>query len=56
MTRKTGRLKYCRMNPSQFVTGYHIGTSLKDTSKKWFAFSEINLDANEMIMRIQTDE
>ena len=36
-------------------TVYHIGTSLKDAGKKWFAFSEINLDANEIISRIQTE-
>ncbi len=36
-------------------TVYHIGASLKDAGKKWFAFSEINLDANEMITRIQTE-
>ena len=36
-------------------TVYHIGASLKDAGKKWFAFSEIYLDANEMIKRIQTE-
>ena len=35
-------------------TVYHIGASLKDAGKKWFAFSKINLDAQEMIMRIQS--
>lgn len=33
-------------------TVYHIGASLKDLSKKWFAFSKINLDAKEMIYKI----
>ena len=28
---------------------YHIGASLKDLGKKWFAFSRIELDAMEMI-------
>ena len=33
-------------------TVYHIGASLKDLGKKWFAFSKINIDANEMINRL----
>ena len=33
-------------------TVYHIGASLKDLAKKWFAFSKIELDANEMISKI----
>jgi len=28
---------------------YHIGASLKDLGKKWFAFSRINIDAEEML-------
>jgi len=31
---------------------YHIGASLKDLGKKWFAFSKIGLDAEEMIGRL----
>ncbi len=31
---------------------YHIGASLKDLGKKWFAFSKIELDPNEMISRL----
>ncbi|MPM41871.1 hypothetical protein SDC9_88531 [bioreactor metagenome] len=31
---------------------YHIGASLKDLGKKWFAFSKINLDAIEMIRKL----
>ena len=31
---------------------YHIGASLKDLGKKWFAFSKINLDASEMIEKL----
>lgn len=34
------------------VTVYHIGASLKDLGKKWFAFSKINLEANMLIERI----
>jgi hypothetical protein len=31
---------------------YHIGASLKDLSKKWFAFSKIGLEANELLKNI----
>ena len=31
---------------------YHIGASLKDLGKKWFAFSKIELDAREMIKKL----
>ncbi len=34
-------------------TVYHIGASLKDLAKKWFAFSKIELDAKEMINKIE---
>jgi hypothetical protein len=33
-------------------TVYHIGASLKDLGKKWFAFSKIKLDAKEMMKKI----
>ena len=33
-------------------TVYHIGASLKDLGKKWFAFSKININANELINKI----
>jgi hypothetical protein len=32
---------------------YHIGASLKDLGKKWFAFSKIGLDVREMIERLE---
>jgi len=32
---------------------YHIGASLKDLDKKWFAFAKIELDALEMIKRLK---
>jgi len=32
---------------------YHIGASLKDLGKKWFAFSKIELDAKEMMNKIE---
>jgi acylphosphatase len=33
-------------------TVYHIGASLKDLGKKWFAFSRIKLDAREMLNKL----
>ena len=33
-------------------TIYHIGASLKDLGKKWFAFSKINVDPKDLLMRI----
>ncbi|GHV72237.1 DNA-binding protein [Spirochaetia bacterium] len=33
-------------------TVYHIGASLKDLGKKWFAFSKMKLDANEILKKI----
>lgn len=35
-------------------TVYHIGASLKDLGKKWFAFSKINLDATEILTKIES--
>jgi len=37
-------------------TVYHIGASLKDLGKKWFAFSKIDIDAKEMISKLQTTD
>ena len=34
------------------ATVYHIGASLKDLGKKWFAFSKIELDAKEMMKKL----
>ena len=31
---------------------YHIGASLKDLGKKWFAFARLHLDTQELIERI----
>jgi len=33
-------------------TVYHIGASLKDLGKKWFAFSKITLDPTDMLKRL----
>ena len=32
---------------------YHIGASLKDLGKKWFAFSKINLEAAEILNKLE---
>ena len=32
---------------------YHIGASLKDLGKRWFAFSRMQMDAKEMIERLK---
>jgi hypothetical protein len=34
-------------------TVYHIGASLKDLGKKWFAFSKIKWDASEIIEKLE---
>ncbi len=34
-------------------TVYHIGASLKDLGKKWFAFAKINIDAEEMLAKLK---
>ena len=34
---------------------YHIGASLKDLGKKWFAFSKIGLDVREMIEKLERE-
>lgn len=31
---------------------YHIGASLKDLGKKWFALSKMNLDIDELIKKL----
>ena len=33
-------------------TVYHIGASIKDLGKKWFAFCKMNINAEEIISRI----
>lgn len=35
---------------------YHIGASLKDLGKKWFAFSKINLDAAELVQKLVNEK
>ncbi|MCK5823279.1 MAG: ORF6N domain-containing protein [Bacteroidales bacterium] len=33
-------------------TVYHFGASLKDAGKKWFAFSKLDIDANDIISKL----
>ena len=47
----------CKNSHDRFLiidnkTVYHIGASLKDLGKKWFAFSKINIDANYLINKL----
>ncbi len=38
------------------TTVYHIGASLKDLGKKWFAFSKMEMDALEMIANLKNPD
>ena len=41
---------------SQIATGsmiYHLGASLKDLGKKWFAFSKMEIGAVEMLGKLE---
>ena len=31
---------------------YHLGASVKDLGKKWFAFSRLHIDANSILSRL----
>jgi len=35
---------------------YHIGASLKDLGKKWFAFSKINFEVQDILKRLDGKE
>lgn len=35
---------------------YHIGASLKDLGKRWFAFSKININAKDLLLRLASGE
>ena len=32
---------------------FHIGASLKDLGKKWFAFSKINIEVEDLLSKLQ---
>ncbi len=31
---------------------FHLGASLKDLGKKWFAFSKINIDVDDLLSKL----
>ncbi len=37
-------------------TVYHFGASLKDTGKKWFAFSKLEIDAKDILEKLKPNE
>ena len=37
-------------------TVYHFGASLKDAGKKWFAFSKLDIDANDILEKLKGDD
>ena len=37
-------------------TVYHFGASLKDTGKKWFAFSNLEIDANDILEKLKMEK
>lgn len=50
-------IKQCKQSHDRFLLIdekdiYHIGASLKDLGKKWFAFSKLNLDMNDIMRKI----
>ena len=57
MEKKLIELKLFTKSHDRFLildqkTVYHIGASLKDLGKRWFAFSKIEIDAQEMIQKL----
>jgi len=38
------------------TTVYHFGASLKDLGKKWFAFSKMELNANEILAKLEKED
>ena len=34
---------------------YHLGASLKDLGKQWFAFSKMAMDAIELLAKVKVD-
>jgi hypothetical protein len=37
-------------------TVYHFGASLKDAGKKWFAFSKLEMDATDILEKLETND
>jgi len=49
---KTYKKSHDRFLIIDYKTLYHIGASLKDLGKKWFAFSKMGLDINEILQKL----
>ena len=50
-------IKQLKLSHDRFIiidnkTVFHIGASLKDLGKKWFAFSRIEMDVREMVEKL----
>lgn len=50
-------IKHLKTSHDRFIiidnkTVYHIGASLKDLGKKWFAFSRLDIDAEDIVGRL----
>ncbi len=50
-------MKECHVSHDRFLiidnqTVYHIGASLKDLGKKWFAFSKLNIDPDLLLQKL----
>ena len=52
ITVKTFRKSHDRFLIIDNQTVYHIGASLKDLGKKWFAFSKINIDIDYLMDKL----
>ena len=50
------KLKYSTSLSYIFTELYHIGASLKDLGKKWFAFSKMNISSFELLDKLKTGE
>jgi hypothetical protein len=50
-------IKYLKTAHDRFIiidkkNVYHFGASLKDVGKKWFAFSKLSLDAEDILGKL----
>lgn len=55
ITVKTYKKSHDRFLIVDNKTLYHIGASLKDLGKKWFAFSKINLDIEDILKKLNNE-
>lgn len=52
ITLKTFKNSHDRFLILDSMIVYHLGASIKDLGKKWFAFSKINISANDLISKL----